>query len=88
MQLCVLRRLVGVPCWQKDWTDVPCVCQQTFNLRVSVIVVTAVLLVSRLRGSACGESDSDVACGGPFSLSFVRFLCDNYNDVTLCVSVH
>ena len=66
----------------------PCVCQQTFSLRVSVIMLDALLLVSRLRGSACGESDTDVACGGPFSLLFVRFLCDNCNDVTLCVSVH
>jgi hypothetical protein len=46
------------------------------------------LFVSRLRGSACGESDSYVDSGGPFSLLIVRFLCHDCNDVALCVGVH
>ena len=66
----------------------PCVSQHAFNMRVSVIVLAALLLVSRLRGYACGESDYDVACGGPLSLLFVQFLCDDCNDIALCVGVH
>ena len=66
----------------------PCVWQHALCLRVSVIVLAALLLICRLRGLACGESDSDVACGGPFSLLLVRFLCDGCNDVALCVRMH
>ena len=66
----------------------PIACQQALCMRVSVIVMAALLLVSRLRGFVCGESDSDVAYGDPFSLLLVRFLCNNCNDVALFVSMH
>ena len=66
----------------------PYVCHHAFNLRVYVTVLVALLIVGRLRGSACGESDSDVDCGDPLSLLFVRFLGDNCYDVALCVTVH
>jgi hypothetical protein len=55
---------------------------------VSVVMLTALLLVSRLRGSTRGESDSDVASGSPFSLLLVHFLCHDCDDVALCVGVH
>jgi len=66
----------------------PCVCQQAFFTRVSVIVLTTWLFISRSSGSACGESDSDVVCGVPFSLLFVHFLCGDCDDVVLCADMH
>ena len=66
----------------------PCVCPQGFCLCVSVIVLTTLLFISRSSGSACGESDSDVVCGVPFSLLCVHFLCDDCDDVVLCAGMH
>ena len=65
-----------------------CICEQTFCMRICVVVMDALLLVGRLRGSTRGESDSDAPCYGPFALLFVRFLCDDYDDVALSVRVH
>ena len=65
-----------------------CVSQYAFGMCVSVVMLTAMLLVSRLRGSTRSESDSDVACGSPFSLLLVRFLSHDCDDVALCVGVH
>ena len=65
-----------------------CICEQMFCLRICVIVLAAMMFVGRIRGSTRGESDSDVPCRGPFALLFVRFLCDNSDDVALSVRVH
>jgi len=65
-----------------------CICEQPFYMRISVIVLVALLLVGRLRGSTRGESDYDVPCCGPFAVLFVRFLCDDCDDVALRVRVH
>ncbi len=64
------------------------VYEQAFALRVSVVVLTALLFVSRLCGSACGESDSDVSSSGPFPLLLVHFLRENCDDVALRISMH
>ena len=62
--------------------------QQAVDLRVRVVMLAALLFVGRLCGSACGESDSNVSCGNPFSLLLVRFFCHDCNDVALRVGVH
>ena len=65
-----------------------CVSQHAIGMGVSVVMLTTLLLVSRLRGSTRSESDSDVASGSPFSLLLVRFLSQDCDDVALCVGVH
>ena len=64
------------------------ICQQAVGLRVSIVMLTSLLFISRFCSSVCGESDSDVSCSDPFPLLLVHFFRDKCNDVSLRVCMY